>query len=206
MSGSPDVTLSAAGTFANNDYIVIPQAGAACSISGTPSAPTAAALTVQGSLTLNYKVGRCGRARRLDRASSVGQITNAPAIFGNFAVVISSISVTADVVTVNFASPINASANQTSSHCGCRRFRFDWCGVWTIATRPLLHRSRSTLRRSGTERSVLQCHGPYQQIFNQSRRSAALRTVDHDHDRATSWLRCARNELIRTKISSLWIA
>ena len=135
VSGSPDVTLSAAGTFANNDYIVIPQAGAACSISGTPSAPTAAALTVQGSQTLNYKVVGVDALGGLTAASSAGQVTNAPAIFGNLAVAISSISVTSDVCTVNFSSPINASANQTIHIVGVTTLTAV-NGVWTIASAP----------------------------------------------------------------------
>lgn len=134
-NGTNQVSLAAAQNFANNDWVVIWEAGAATSQS-TPSAPTAVAKGVTGAVTLNYKVVGVDSLGGLTTASAAGQITNAPTVFGNTPVVISSISQASGTVTVNFASPINASTGQTAHIINVTGAGSGFNGVWIVASAP----------------------------------------------------------------------
>ena len=132
--GLPNVTTGAI-VFGNGDGLVIYGAGAATSQS-TPSAPTAAALCVQGAATLNYACVGVDALGGLTEASTGVAITNAPTVFGNLAVAISSSSVTSDVLTVNFSSAINASAGQTIHLTGIGGSGSGWNGIYIVASAP----------------------------------------------------------------------
>lgn len=134
QASSPNVTLVAAGDFANGDGVVIYKAGAATT-QNTPAAPTAAAYGVQGAKTVQYQCVGFDKFGGLTAASSVGSVTNASNVFGNKAVTITSMNRASNIVTVTFASPINATANQhiviTGDTSG-----LGFNGVWLIATAP----------------------------------------------------------------------
>lgn len=145
-SGSPTVvTLGNAKDFANGDGVCIWKGGNACAInnSGTPvvpSAPTCTTRTVTGSQTFSYKAIAVDGKGGLTSASSAGQVTNAPTIFGAVTQNISSISQSSGVVTVNFAAPLNAtvSAGMTLHVTGFGIIVGDkiFNGVWPIASAP----------------------------------------------------------------------
>ena len=134
-AGSPNVTLGNAKSFSNGTWVCIWKAGAVCAISGNPSAPSCATCGVLGAQTLNYQVVGVDALGGLTAASSAGQVTNAPAIFGNLAVPISSISITSGVCTVNFSSPINAVAGNTIHIINVGTITAA-NGIWVVASAP----------------------------------------------------------------------
>jgi hypothetical protein len=110
-AGSPTVALASAIDFKTGEGIVIWKAGAATT-QNTPAAPTIISPVVTGSTTYQYECVGVDSMGGLSAASSVGQVTTGPAVFGAPQVTISSISQSSGAVTVNFSSAINASAGQ----------------------------------------------------------------------------------------------
>jgi hypothetical protein len=96
---SPTVTTTGVSDFIKNDGITIPQAGAATSQT-TPGAPTVTNIGANGSTTISYKCVGVDSLWGLTAASSAGTTTTAPTVFGAAATAISTISRSANVVTV----------------------------------------------------------------------------------------------------------
>ena len=145
--GTADVTLAAAKDFVNGDGLVIFAAGAATSQS-TPSAPTLTSPAVGGSGTYNYKIIGVDALGGLTAASSAAQITSGPNVFGNLPVVISSISQTSNVVTVQFSTPINAVAGMQIAITNVTGNGTIFNGFWAVASAPTT--SSVTFALSGT--------------------------------------------------------
>ena len=135
--GTANCTLAAAKNFQNGEGVVIYTGGAATAQS-TPSAPTVTSPTVTGSRILHYECAGIDSTGGLTAASASGSVATAPVVFGNPAVAISSISLTSNVVTVNFSSPINATGGnvQHISIRGVTGAGASWNGYWLIATAP----------------------------------------------------------------------
>jgi hypothetical protein len=128
------LNLVAANGFVNGDGVVIYRAGAApTGQTSPPSTPTAATKNVTGAQTIKYKCVGCDFAGGLTAASAAVSVTNAPIIFGNAKVAISSISITSNIATVSFSAPINAIANQTIHVTGVTGITA-LNGVWTVAS------------------------------------------------------------------------
>ena len=134
-SGSPNITLAAAKNFVNGQYVVLWKAGNATTQS-TPTIPSAVANCVQGSLSLSYQCVGVDALGGLTAASPVATITNAPNIFGNLPVAISTITASAGTVAVTFAAPINAVPGQTVHIIKVTGSGATWNGVWTVLTAP----------------------------------------------------------------------
>ena len=135
LSGNPDLTLASALHFQNGQWVVLWQAGNSTTQS-TPSAPAATAECVVGSQSLTYQCVGADSLGGLTAASSAITITNAPNVFGNLAVAISSITAAAGTVTATFSSPINANVGNTIHIIHVTGSGATWNGVWTVVTAP----------------------------------------------------------------------
>jgi hypothetical protein len=129
--GTKNCTLASALHFTTGENVAMLHAGAATAQS-TPGAPTATAINVTGSTTLHYNCTGIDALGGLV-GGSTGTIANAPAVFGNGQIVISSISQTANVVTVN-ATGINAVAGETVSISGVTGAGVGFNNHWLVAT------------------------------------------------------------------------
>ncbi len=91
---------------------------------------------VTGGTTFNYQIVGVDPLGGLTAASSAIQVTNAPTIFNPSFVNITSISASAGVVTVVFATNINAAMNNTVHITGAAGAAASWNGVWPVASAP----------------------------------------------------------------------
>ena len=130
------VTLASAIDFQNGEGITIWSAGASTTQS-TPAAPTLLAnYPVHGSGAYNYQCVGTDLFGGLTAAGATLAVTTGPNTFGVGPIAISSISQTSGTVTVNFSSPINASANQHIAITGVTGGGTTFNGVWLIASAP----------------------------------------------------------------------
>lgn len=137
VGGTPNVALVAAKDFVNGDGIVIYAAGAATSQS-TPSAPVVTSPVVGGSTEYDYEIVGVDALGGLTAASAVGKVLTGPAVLSPLPVAISSVTQAVSTVTVNFSSPISASANQQITICGLSSAGGTAPnGVFTIQSAPL---------------------------------------------------------------------
>lgn len=102
-NGTATVTTTGVSDFIKNDGIVIPKAGAATTQS-TPAAPAVTVVGATGAKTINYKCVGVDRNWGLTAASTAGTVSNSSTVFGTAATLISSISRSANVVTVTTAT------------------------------------------------------------------------------------------------------
>ena len=135
-SSSTSVTVASAIDFQMNDGIVIWKAGNAAASASAPTAPTVSCAAVTGSNTFNYLCVGVDEFGGLSANSAATQITNAPAIFGNLPVQISSISQSSGVVTVNTATPINAVEGQQVTIVGIGGAGAGFIGTYAVASAP----------------------------------------------------------------------
>lgn len=149
-TGNSSVRVASAGDFQNGDGIVISKAGAATT-QNTPSAPIVTPLGVTGSSTISYKCVGADALEGLTGASPAGSTMTAPAVFGNQAVAISSISRSSNEVTVNFSSAINASANQHLIIMNVEGSTLSFNGIFLIVSAPT--RSQITFAQTGPNES-----------------------------------------------------
>jgi len=138
-NGTVNVTLNPSGGpkhFYNGGGVCIWAAGGPTTQSYTPVAPTAAVQGVVGTKTIKYVVVGVDAQGGLTPASPVGQVTNAPTIFGNPAVTINTISASSGTVTVVLNSPLGSTvtAGMTIHIVGVTGAGSGWNGVWTIAS------------------------------------------------------------------------
>jgi hypothetical protein len=136
-AGTGNCTLAAAMNFKNGEGVVI-YTGGAPNTQSTPSAPTATSPAVTGSSNLHYQCTGIDALGAITQSSPSFTLSSAPNIFAPQPVVISSISVTANVATVNFSTPINATGGnvQHISISGVTGPGATWNGYWLVATAP----------------------------------------------------------------------
>jgi hypothetical protein len=149
-SGSPVASLASAGDFIPNDGAVVSKAGSATTQT-TPAAPTVTPLGVVGTSTIAYKCVGADLLEGLTAASPAGSTTTGPTLFGNEPVLISSISRTSNVVTVNFSAPINAAANEHITIWNTTGAATSFNGIFLIASAPTS--SQITFSQTGSNES-----------------------------------------------------
>jgi hypothetical protein len=135
-AGSTNCTAASAIDLVNGEGVVIFGAGAATTQS-TPGPPVVTAPAVKGSRTFSYQCVGSDGAGGLTPAGTVGAVTTGPTIFAPPPVAISSISLTSNTVTANFAAPINGATGESILVSGITGAGAAWNGTFTIATAPL---------------------------------------------------------------------
>lgn len=116
-SGSPTLTINAAGDYANGQGIVVHQAGALPTIT-TPGTPIVTSNLLNGATTWNYEVVAEDYKGGLTAASVAGTTTTGPAALGQVTVGISSVTITNGVATYTTVANHNLAPGLTVVVCG----------------------------------------------------------------------------------------